>query len=194
VRYPLLGAARVTGSLTAHTGSATRTRRPSIVQPGWTHGTHIVCTQEYARGKERFARSGATANKFRVRCPQNSGGRKGNEFSPRANRSFPSDIPFVIHTGFQTKAQQEAHDSQPGQDPTQPSLHESTSRARCKFRSLFNSASSRKQALANTPLSGSKTKTSDGNHAAAMAKETLDVQIRSGPVHGKLRRLQSKAR
>ena len=145
--YPLLGATGVTGSLRAHPGSATRTRGPSIIQPGWTHWTHIVCTQEDTGGKERFERAGATANKLRARGPQNSGGQKGNEFSPPANRSFPSDIPFVIHAGFQTQAQQEAHDCQPGQDPTQPSLHrESTSRARCKFRSLFNSASSRKQA------------------------------------------------
>ena len=147
--YPLLGAAGVTGSLTACPGPPTLTRRPAIVQPRWSHGTHIVRTPEQTRGEERFARPVAPANEFRACAPQDSVGGKGNQFSRPSPRSIPSNLPFLMRPGLQTQAQQETHDSQPGQNPTQPqpSLHgESTSRARRKFLSLFNSASSRKQA------------------------------------------------
>src|SRR5947208_14522471 len=52
---------------------------------------------------------------------------------------------LVIHTGLVTRVQQQKDDSPTDQEEAEPTLHrESASRTCRKFRSLFNSASSRK--------------------------------------------------
>src|SRR5438874_159325 len=61
------------------------------------------------------------------------------------NRSVATGMQLVIHTGLVNRVQQQKDDSPTDQEEAEPSLHrESASRTCRKFRSLFNSASSRK--------------------------------------------------
>src|SRR5256884_187670 len=94
---------------------------------------------------EGFERASATPNEFNARCRQGSDG-SGNKFSPAVNRSVATGMQLVIHTGLVTRVQQQQKDDSPtDQEEAEPSLHrESASRTCRKFRSLFNSASSRK--------------------------------------------------
>src|SRR6266480_4531050 len=101
-------------------------------------------SQECPASNEGFERASATPNECNARCRQGSDG-SGNKFSPAVNRSVATGMQLVMHTGGVTRVQRQKDDYPTDQEEGEPSIHrESASRTCRKFRSLSNSASSRK--------------------------------------------------
>jgi hypothetical protein len=139
--------ANLAGSLATSNQTLTariRTWRPSIVQPGWTIFIRDIRDQESKLGREKFRWASATPRECRVRRPQSSAP-GGNEFVLTEYRSIPSCSWMEMRANGTMRDPQDEYDSDHKKERAQPSLHgDSASRARCRFRSLFNSASSRK--------------------------------------------------
>ena len=137
-------AANLTGSLTISIEILTArisTWRPSIVEPGWAI---ITRNQECRAGREKFPRTIAIPREGSTRGRQSSipG---GNEFAVAEHRSIRNCLSMEMWANGNMRDPQQQHNSTHTQEPTQPSLHcDSASRAHCRFRCLFNSASSRK--------------------------------------------------
>jgi hypothetical protein len=115
--------------------------RPSMIQPGWTN---IIGNQEFGVDAEYFQWTSAALRERRARR-QGGSAPGAHEFAWSEIGAIVRALRRVLNANATKRKQEEECDSHAEPEQTPPSFHrESASRARCKLRSLFNSASSRK--------------------------------------------------
>jgi hypothetical protein len=142
----LPSAADLPGSLAISNQTLTgrsRTWWPSIIQPRWTIIRNIR-DQESTFNRKEFQWAGATSKRCRNHGPQSSAA-AGNKFALTQYQSMLRGLWTELRVNRTMRVPQQEGNSDRKEEPTQPSLpRHSASRARWRFRSLFNSASSRK--------------------------------------------------
>ena len=137
-RLPALASSLATHNQVLTTTSFS-TWRSSILSPAWTI-TRDIRDQKIKFDGENFRWASAVSKQCGDDRPQSSAAGENESDALMKHRSMlPMEVWAI--SGMMRDAQEE-YDGKP--EPAQPSLHRLAPRARSRFRSLFNSASSRK--------------------------------------------------